>query len=606
MARLPIKSIAAKYGLTQYTTKSGKRFWYKDNGSKVLFVAHQDTVQDPGVFQPVRFKHDTWIFSPTHDDRLGMYVALDYLPKAKIKFDILITDDEEDGRSTALWFDAPKKYNWMFMFDRRGDGAVCYQYDDEKIRYKLGKHNFRVDKGTYSCLRDLEHLGCTGVNFGVGYYDNHEEEAFASMATLRRQLRKFIDFYKEYEFVSMKHDVGYERFAEAISYNSWEDKKETFEVEAISPLKDPFKPLTEKEAFEAADAVYEEIRGSEDDYEQDNPYNHSSQYAKEPEIKGKMKYVLQTKSDKKKKQVLSDLSISPEGELSCIKERFVKRLYEPFEMVHPDKAIQNILRNSFGCRFIYDIVKRSAYSFCVGKLIPAWEVDYIVKQITDLGLDMAMNLQGFMTPAQYSAVNANSYRKRGKTIRNVPANKPMKTNERLGNFNKIAKHDAFVLKPASLKSASEEIRAGNMKIGKQSIILYPRNNKREETVKSVEYLRAKGHKVEVHYVCKSCKINFEILEVKDRIPNICPSCKMTLERDVSLLSKDEVGLTDVIVPAVKQEVGADIFHKIKVIKDKNDDSRYEYIGKGQGNKQSVDKYVWVGEPSKVGFVSEPA
>ncbi len=562
----------------------------------MLFVAHQDTVQDPGVFQPVRFKHDTWIFSPTHDDRLGMHVALDYLPKAKIKCDILITDNEEDGRSTALWFDAPKRYNWMFMFDRKGDGAVCYQYDDEKIRYKLGRHNFRVDKGSYSCIKDLEHLGCTGINFGVGYYDYHEEEAFASMATLRRQLRKFIDFHKEYEFVSMPHDVGYERFAEAVNYQSWEAKKETFEIEGVSPGK-----VEELEAFEAADAVYEDIKGSEDDYD------HSSQYAEDygeqkAQIKGKLKYIFsQTRSEKRKKEVLSDLSISPEGDLTNLKDRYVRKLYQPFEMVHPDSVIRNILRNTFGCHYMYDIVKYSAYSLCVGGLIPACEVDYIVKQVSDYGLDMAMNLQGLMTPAQFTKLNANGYRKRGKTIRNVPANKPMKTNERLANYGNIVKHDIVRI----LKPAREEILTGRMKIGKQSIILYPKSGEREKSVKSVEYLRSKGHKVEVHYVCKSCKVNFEIKEIEDRIPNVCPSCKVGLERDVSLLSKDEIGLADAIVPVVKQEEGTDIFHKVKVIKDKRDDSRYEYIGKGKG-KDSVDKYAWVGEPAKVGFVSEPA
>jgi uncharacterized Zn ribbon protein len=639
-SRLPIKALAALHGLTQYTTKAGKKFWYKDNGSKVLFVAHQDTVQKPGVFQPVRFSDDTWVFSSTHDDRLGMYIGLDYLKKAKVKVDILITDDEEDGRSTALWFDAPKKYNWMFMFDRKGTGAVCYQYENEALSYKLGRHNFMVNRGTYSCIRDLEHLGCVGINFGTGYHNNHEEKGYASMKELRHQMRKFIDFYKEYRYVSMPHDIGYRRFAEAVSYQSWEYKKEEQEIYAIKPNMLPIKtpPVPMEKLFQIADAIYEDIddkpggHGSEDeiwkhtaaDTEQPFAYRDYGE-TKVGTIKGQLKYMLgENKSDKE----LSHASVSPEGKLKS--GRWAYQLYQPFEMVHPDKSIQNILRNTYGIKLVYDICLLSPFKLATDGFIEPWEVDYMVRQVNSLGLSMPMNLQGLKNSNQWLESYTNGYKKRGRSLRSCKANdqKYVRTNSRLGQIGEIApdvvKHDivpwpkvlpkirvtigkdkktyyynetakrrAKKVEVADYLADKQEKLKEPFSSGNQSLIMFPKPGQEEKAAKSLKYLKAKGYNVELKYVCASCKEEFEY---EDRSPVVCPVCRASLERDVESLSKDQIAITDVLVPELVS--GDEIFSKIKAIKEKDDDSNYEYIGNKTKSKESIDKYAWVSANKK--------
>ena len=41
--------------------------------------------------------------------------------------------------------------------------------------FKMGAY------GAYNCIRELTHLGVCGVNIGIGYHNNHSEDAFASL-----------------------------------------------------------------------------------------------------------------------------------------------------------------------------------------------------------------------------------------------------------------------------------------------------------------------------------------------------------------------------------------------------------------------------------------
>jgi hypothetical protein len=110
-------------------TERGERcYFYKDNGSNTLAVAHLDTVQKRGWCELTQLSHDTLVFSPKLDDRLGAYVILELLPKLGINVDVLLTTDEESSNSTAMEFKTQKQYNWMVEFDRAGRDAVLYQY----------------------------------------------------------------------------------------------------------------------------------------------------------------------------------------------------------------------------------------------------------------------------------------------------------------------------------------------------------------------------------------------------------------------------------------------------------------------------------------------
>ncbi len=521
IARLKPRQLAAKYGLTEYTTENGRRFWFRDNGSKVLFVAHTDSVQSPGVFQPVRFKGDTWIFSPTHDDRLGVYIGLAYLPKAKVSVDILLTEDEEMGKSTALWFDPPKKYNWMFSFDKKGDGCTLYQYKSEAMRYRLGKHNFVVEQGLYSCIHDLEHLGCVGINFGTAYYDYHSEEAYASMKTLSRQLRKFISFHDEFKFVSMLHDVGYERFAESVTYHEWEYKRDQQAINMIGPK---FK----EESFTDAEVV---------DFEDIDP-------------------------KKKAKEILSLATVDENGKIiGLVSDRFMKKLYYPIDVINHDISIINILRNTFNCNFVYDVAQLSAYKLVSSGYFTLADANKLVKEIGNLGFKMPLNVQGLKEATKHELENALGWKVRGKHLETPRINKPIKTNERLELVGEQKKKDKIQYSSVETKLSSKDI------------LMYPLPDMQnvKEMIEKSRQLVEQGYNIEYHFKCTECEQDntFDIM-THNKIPRICTNCQTDAEKHTSSTA---IEVTE-----------AEVFTKIKLLKEPKDETIFELKrgSKGKG------------------------
>jgi hypothetical protein len=124
-----------------------------------------------------------------------------------MEFDILLTDGEEKGQSTAKYFKPPegKEYNWMFQFDRMGSGAVLYKYSGPDIRTALAIVGLDVFTGSYSDICELGHLECKGVNFGTAYHDYHSMEAYVDRNELLIQIGKFVEFYKMYKDTKFSH-----------------------------------------------------------------------------------------------------------------------------------------------------------------------------------------------------------------------------------------------------------------------------------------------------------------------------------------------------------------------------------------------------------------
>lgn len=138
---------------------------YIDNGGDTLAVVHLDWV----MWSKPRYNRKAHrITCPQLDDRLGLWCLLDLLPSLGVKSDILLTDSEEIGRSTARYFDTPKRYNWMYQFDRRGVDTVLYEYDSEENRERLEEHGLACGDGSFSDICMLSHLGCSGWNVGTG------------------------------------------------------------------------------------------------------------------------------------------------------------------------------------------------------------------------------------------------------------------------------------------------------------------------------------------------------------------------------------------------------------------------------------------------------
>jgi hypothetical protein len=171
-------------------------FYYRDSGSPILAVAHLDHVQADGTCRVIDTPDGPLALSGALDDRLGAYVILELLPKLGISVDVLLTTNEEMGASTASDFHPDhKQYNWMIEFDRGGTDVVMYQYETPETCELVRSAGARVGVGSYSDIADLEHLGCAGFNWGVGYYDYHSRRSHAWLEDTFSMVAKFVKFY---------------------------------------------------------------------------------------------------------------------------------------------------------------------------------------------------------------------------------------------------------------------------------------------------------------------------------------------------------------------------------------------------------------------------
>lgn len=170
---------------------------HRENGAKVLGVCHMDWVN-------VDWRFEAWqggkVFCPRLDDRLGVFLLLDVLPAAGVHLDVLLTDSEEIGCSTAREFEKPQDcdYNWMVQFDRRGEDVVLYDYEDSKPwRKAIRKSGLNIGRGTFSDISLLTHVGVCAMNLGIGYHHEHSIECHCEVAELVRNLKRFGRFYQK-------------------------------------------------------------------------------------------------------------------------------------------------------------------------------------------------------------------------------------------------------------------------------------------------------------------------------------------------------------------------------------------------------------------------
>jgi hypothetical protein len=219
----------AKYG--DKTIDEGTFYYYKDNGSDILAVAHLDSVQDGRFCDVVETKRGQKIaFSPTLDDRLGAYVICELLPKLGIKTDILLTVGEESANSSAELFDTEKDYKWIFSFDREGTDVVMYGYKSQDMENLLKQCGFEVSSGSFSDICFLEHLGCKGFNFGVGYRNYHSKRAFVFLDDTFEMVARFMRFHDLNKDTHLKHTGS--PYGRHYRSGSWwddeDDEKDTF------------------------------------------------------------------------------------------------------------------------------------------------------------------------------------------------------------------------------------------------------------------------------------------------------------------------------------------------------------------------------------------
>lgn len=553
--RFKPRQFKEKFGLTEITTNDGKKMWFKDNGSKVLFVAHLDTILPYYELSVAKLREDTLIYCPTLDDRLGVYIGLYWLPKAGIKPDILLTTDEEKLKSTGHYFNPPKQYNWMFMFDRRGDGAVTYQYNNEQLRYKLGKHGFTTHIGTYSCIKDMSHLGCCGINFGTGYELNHTHYAYASRKTLESQLRKFRDFWKEFYNTSMPwkdpykvphSQSAYERYASSVDKHADAFKKQA----PVKPSEDndDYGALKRKVQSAAAGVITKATQ-------EELP-------AAEPLVPIERNY----------RDVKTFVMVNKEGKVNgYMTTRRIYKLYWPTEVLPIDSTLRLILRTQWKVFTLYDLCKLSPYMLVSSKFITAKDADRIVEAMFEAGFDMPYNVQGLMTPDQYAKQRANGWKKREQIIKPVPvekrlmdvAKKKQILEDEVANFEKKLKEN-----------------------GKKAIELYPLPDVDLTNIVAKSRMLIKdGYPVKIYAQCKKCEdiFTWDVIRL-DKPPVNCPRCQ---EQDQNNLS---------LFPAIMPEEGGEILTKIVLKKDRNDRTEFRYLGKDAG--EGIERFGWVDKPSE--------
>lgn len=184
-------------------------YFFRDNGSRILAVAHLDTCVRPDQ-RTANFvtlaDGEEVVYSGALDDRLGAYTILDLLPRLGIEVDILLTVGEESGCSTAEHFMPEKRYDWMIEFDRGGTDVVMYQYDDAGTRQLVRDCGAKPADGIFSDISYLEHLGIKGFNWGVGYRDYHSTRGHAYIEDYLMMMGFFMEFHADNVGTHMFHE----------------------------------------------------------------------------------------------------------------------------------------------------------------------------------------------------------------------------------------------------------------------------------------------------------------------------------------------------------------------------------------------------------------
>lgn len=211
ICEMPERGFAEAYDMDIYKVPQKAPddfFFYRDNGSNILAVAHLDTVglADERACHFVDTEGGPVVFSRALDDRLGATIILDILPKLGLNFDILLTVGEENGKSTAAFFEPEKHYDWMIEFDRGGTDVVMYQYEDSQTIDLVKESGARVGDGIFSDISYMEHMGIKGFNWGVGYQDYHGPRAHAYLEDTFMMVAHFLKFYEANSETHLPHE----------------------------------------------------------------------------------------------------------------------------------------------------------------------------------------------------------------------------------------------------------------------------------------------------------------------------------------------------------------------------------------------------------------
>lgn len=171
------------------------RYVYVDNEAPVLLVAHIDTVQKPRL--------EKWNTGAGFDDRLGCFLGYQLVNKYPQWFDLLLTDYEETGNSTAEFFEPSHEYNFVVELDREGMNYVAYGLACDEMKLALEMCGLDLEYGTYSDILELDHLKCSKINLGIGCYNSHGLHSGFQESVTDSQIEKllnFVELFHEHHF----------------------------------------------------------------------------------------------------------------------------------------------------------------------------------------------------------------------------------------------------------------------------------------------------------------------------------------------------------------------------------------------------------------------
>jgi tripeptide aminopeptidase len=218
---------------------------YNFNYTEAPFLnAHLDSVQT---------EKDKWsgknllmnnmiIYSPGNiiggDDLVGVYIILYLLKYSKLKFNWILTVNEEVGATGSTHFakenkEILEKSLYGIVIDRRGSGDILCSLNDygtielENDLCRIGKiYNYKQDLGTFSdCNTWRDYISC--ANLSCGYYEPHTNKEYIKLNEVFNTINyiKAIlsNLNKRYEKAEKTHYGYYDKYVSSVynrkSYN---------------------------------------------------------------------------------------------------------------------------------------------------------------------------------------------------------------------------------------------------------------------------------------------------------------------------------------------------------------------------------------------------
>ena len=236
---------------------------YVDNNSPVLLVAHMDTVQTPEL----RAGNTGAGF----DDRLGCFVGHQLVKNYPQWFDLLITDYEESGSSTAEFFCPSHEYNFVVELDREGAGYVDYDLASEELQQYLWVYGLECNWGSYSDIVEMDFIKCSKINLGLGTYNGHAESPHSGFieSTLDSQIKKLLNFVEDYHDKHFEYCEGWRRWISGGRYDYGYNLSDIYDMDDEEIEREFQKDeMTEEERIEYEDMLLEKFLH---EWKQDHP-----------------------------------------------------------------------------------------------------------------------------------------------------------------------------------------------------------------------------------------------------------------------------------------------------------------------------------------------